>query len=306
MGDQDRRCLRTVGLTVVDDHAGRPQVMAAGRGAVPVLGLPLAVVGDGDVVKTGGCLWVEGCRVRGVKVHIKRLPAWCAGGQDPLVLRGYRADLGDLEGLVSTSAQGGWCRPLVDGDRPVAGRGVREELGQPLWCEAPLAVIELGPGRFVRMASPPGQAVWAPRCRLARLEGRLRVADRDARRVEAGCQGRECDGFPSPAVHGLVGLSSTGRALNQMGRPDITSVGRIIELGELITVRTVMSQQCSSETEETFRLHLGASTTRQERSSGLIDCRNRTRPRSSQPLQTALVTDIEHQEPVDAIDRFGF
>jgi hypothetical protein len=66
------------------------------------------------------------------------------------------------------------------------------------------------------------------------------LADRHPRRCEPSRQGVDLDGLPSPEIHGIVGVIITVMEIDPMMGPDITPLGLIIQLGDLVEMLAIL------------------------------------------------------------------
>jgi hypothetical protein len=81
-----------------------------------------------------------------------------------------------------------------------------------------------------------------PLLRSVVLESGLAVADRHPRSCEPSLQGVDLDGFPEPDIHGIVGVIITVMAMDQIMGPDITPLGMIIQICDLVAMLAIMGE----------------------------------------------------------------
>ena len=117
---------------------------------------------------------------------------------------------------------------------------------------------------------PQVQEILTPLFRSTGLQGIFAFADWNPGGSEPSFQGVEVYRFPSPEVHGGVSLIIAVMQIDEMMGPHITPLSRIIQIGDLLKVRTIVRQQGIIKAHAPFRLHLGSRKTRQEVSSCLI------------------------------------
>ena len=102
----------------------------------------------------------------------------------------------------------------------------------------------------------------APLFGIAVLEDLCALADRHTCGFEPGFQCIDLDGFPQPEVHRIVGLIITVLQIDEMMGPHLTPLCGIIQIGDLVKMLAMMSQQCIIDAQYALRLHLCTSKTR--------------------------------------------
>ena len=122
------------------------------------------------------------------------------------------------------------------------------------------------------MTSPSVHQIMTPLFRITLFEGILTWSDRHTHGFEASFQLVDLDGFPSLEGDGVICLIITIRKIHQIMGPDITALGVIIELGDLVKMPAVVSPQGIIETQHTSRLQLCTRKTGQQIESCMVYC----------------------------------
>ena len=120
------------------------------------------------------------------------------------------------------------------------------------------------------VTSPPVHQIMTPLFRITLVEGILTLSDRHTHGFEASFQRVDLDGFPSLEGDRVICLVSTLMKIHQIMGPYITALGVIVELGNLVKMLAVVSQQGIIETQHPSRLQLGTRKTGQQIESCMI------------------------------------
>ena len=108
------------------------------------------------------------------------------------------------------------------------------------------------------VASPKSQEVLSPLLGRARFEIILAWADADTRCEQPGFDSVEIGGLPESEINRVIGEIVTIMQVDQIVCPDITLLGGIVKVGDLVKVLAIVAEQRIIDRENAFGLHPSA------------------------------------------------